>query len=93
MKAERMEEIRTIIQKLRDAEAGEDMAPRLLPDSKYALLELLDELKEHDLIEYEAPEVTYGICDECGKDKPSAKYDPRCMACTVRLQRENGYID
>lgn len=46
MKHERIQEIRTIISNLRAADNGEEMAPRLLSDAVYALLELLDEVKQ-----------------------------------------------
>lgn len=45
MKRKRLEEIRRIAQKLREAENGAEMAPRLLSDARSAILELLDESK------------------------------------------------
>lgn len=55
MKRQRFENIRELVQKLREAESGADMAPRLLSDTRFALLELLDELKEHGLVEMPMP--------------------------------------
>lgn len=49
MNRERFDEIRSIIKNLRKAESGAEMAPRLLSDARYAILELLDEYKSKSL--------------------------------------------